>query len=99
MVPLYIPVHLDGTKSREELFDIVYHHIQNNLEELTQMEVCILLKRLGANHVQIIICKEILATFLFFLAPIPDKDGIVLDIVQKVVVPNSGTEFGKDRGR
>uniref|UniRef100_J3S501 Nicotinamide riboside kinase 2-like n=1 Tax=Crotalus adamanteus TaxID=8729 RepID=J3S501_CROAD len=31
-------VHLDGTKSREELFDIVYNHIQNNLEELIQME-------------------------------------------------------------
>uniref|UniRef100_A0A8C6YGQ1 Nicotinamide riboside kinase 2 n=1 Tax=Naja naja TaxID=35670 RepID=A0A8C6YGQ1_NAJNA len=42
-------VHLDGTKPREELFNIVYNHIQNNLEELIHMQVCILLKSMGAN--------------------------------------------------
>ncbi|KAG8145059.1 putative Nicotinamide riboside kinase 2-like protein [Naja naja] len=31
-------VHLDGTKPREELFNIVYNHIQNNLEELIHMQ-------------------------------------------------------------
>ncbi|XP_026532867.1 nicotinamide riboside kinase 2-like isoform X2 [Notechis scutatus] len=31
-------VHLDGTKSREELFDTVYNHIQNNLEELIHVQ-------------------------------------------------------------
>lgn len=56
---------MDGTKPREELFGIVYNHIQNNLEELIKMQVCISLKSMGANHVQIITCKEILATFFW----------------------------------
>ncbi|XP_042329456.1 nicotinamide riboside kinase 2-like isoform X2 [Sceloporus undulatus] len=30
-------VHLDGTKSREELFNEIYGHIQNNLEDLMKM--------------------------------------------------------------
>lgn len=34
-------MHLNGTKSKEELFNEVYGQIQNKIEELLNMQVCL----------------------------------------------------------